>query len=137
MQLQRQSQQKDLRRFLSISLGDRDDMAEPAEESKGGSDDEDHAGRTTTPGGPDPDARPDPSLDGGDDDYRHRRSSHGNCKVYLNEKSLIDMLSNNTRVNPKAGAKSVIETLTSKLRQSESLAVAKYGTWEELFPSWR
>ena len=107
-------------------------MAEPADDSKAGSDDGDLAGRSTTPGGPDPPtaSRP-PSLDGGDDVDGHRRSSYG--KVYMNEKSLIDMLSNNTRVNPKAGAKSVIETFVSKLRQSESLAVAKYGTWEEFY----
>ena len=53
--------------------------------------------------------------------------------MYLNEKSLVTMLSDNVRVNLKSGAKAVIELFQSKLRQTESVAVSKYGTWEEYF----
>ena len=63
----------------------------------------------------------------------HRFSS----KVYLNEKSLVTMLSDNVRVNLKSGAKAVIELFQSKLRQTKSVAVSKYGTWEEYYSRWR
>ena len=63
------------------------------------------------------------------DDDLHKFST----KVYLNEKSLVHMLSDNVRVNLKSGAKAVIDLFLSKLRQTESVAVAKYGTWEEYF----
>ena len=63
------------------------------------------------------------------DDDSHKFST----KVYLNEKSLVHMLSDNVRVNLKSGAKAVIDLFLSKLRQTESVAVAKYGTWEEYF----